>query len=167
MKNVYTLILALLASITLYAQDDDNIGLLDRKKSNNLYAGLSAKPEKGDAQIVVNSPYSLLEISQHLMDNGYSIEKVDTVLNYVKTEPRSMPANLNGEFYLNIMKKGHQYKVVGMYRFNFTASLAGVSPAKGAYDMGKYSKGMNPSRRIFDVAYNFAKSFGEIVDIMP
>jgi len=121
--------------------------------------------KKGDAQIVVSSSYSFIDVAKLLMEHGYTIDKMDTTLSFLTTLPRGIPS-INGEYYLNIMKKGNQYKIVGMYRFNFTASLAGISSAKGAYEIARYTKRLSPERRVFNEAWLAANGIGTLVTVM-
>lgn len=127
--------------------------------------GKKVKPEKGDAQVVIQSNLSFIEVGKKLMMEGYGIDKIDTSLGYLNTIPKGIPG-INGEYYLNIMKMGDQYKFVGMYRYNFTASLAGISSAKGAYEIARYRKAANGESRVFNAALKVATSFGGIVAIM-
>lgn len=129
------------------------------------FAQSDYKLAKGDAQIVVASDLTFVEVAKTLMDHGYTIDKLDTVLNNLTTTPRGIPT-INGEYYLNIIKKDTQYKVVGMYRFNFTATLAGISPTKGAFEVAKYTKSQSPQKRVFNEAWKAANGIGTLVTVM-
>lgn len=123
------------------------------------------EPSKGDAVISVKSEMSLLTVAKLLMAHNYTIDKIDTTLNFITTLPRSIPT-VNGEYFLNIVKEGDIYIIKGMMRFNFTASLGGISSAKGAYDIAKYTKSQSPSKRVFTAAWQAANGIGEPIAIV-
>jgi hypothetical protein len=106
----------------------------------------------------------LLEISALLMEYNYSVDKLDTVLNFVTKEPRNIPT-INGEYYLQISGSKGSYKVKGIMRFNFTVSLASISPAKGAYNIAKYTRGDRPSKRGFSAAWLATNGVGTITGV--
>lgn len=114
----------------------------------------------------VESKLTFIDVAKKLMLIGYTVDKLDTVLNYMTTLPRGIQG-INGEYYLNIMKIDQQYKIVGMYRFNFTASLAGLSSAKGAYEMARYHKSQgNTESRVFNEVLEASGQLGKIITLM-
>lgn len=121
------------------------------------------KNEKGDAHIYVKSTKTLLEVGKLLMEKDFQIDKLDSTLSYITTAPKQIPG-INGEYYLHIVKNEYEYKVSGMWRYNFTASLAGVSPAKGPFEKASYAKARsNTGRKVFDIANEISASIGDFI----